>query len=92
MSEASDAFDRAAEKEARTREAYQGEDPVRIARATSLAGFVFFAITLAAHWLAVQRMTGWMIGHIIFVGMCAAGAVQQWVAGDSSRDSASNEG
>lgn len=79
MSEATDAFDRAAESEAREREAYQGVDQQRIARGTSLAGVVFFGVTLLAHWLVVQRLTGWLVAHIIFVGMCAAGAVQAWI-------------
>ncbi len=79
MSEAGDAFDRAAEAEARQREGYGAED-LRDARGGSLAGLVFFGVALLAHWLVVQRMTGWLVGHIIFVGMCAAYVVQVWMA------------
>lgn len=78
MSEASEAFDRAAEKEARQRAAYQGEG-LRFARGNSLAGVVFFGLTLLAHGLVVKRLTGWLAAHLIFFGGCAAHAVQVWL-------------
>lgn len=78
MSEASEAFDRAAEREARQREADQPED-VRAARGNSLSGLMFFGVALVAHWLVVQRVTGWLVAHIILVGMCAAFVVQVWL-------------
>lgn len=85
MTEAGNAFDRAAARDARLRERSHIGGPnvdQRRAQIGINSSFVAFAfVSLLIHWLIVQRLTGWVIGHIAFAGFCVVGLLLAWTVG-----------
>ena len=83
MSAASDAFDRALEREERIRR--RAEDPNAGARAAARAEMIgalaFFGTSLVIHGLIVRRPTRGLMAHASLVALCAAGAVPGVVSG-----------
>ena len=81
MSEASNAFDRAAEQEEREskRRFLEAQiDPGEQYFGMNLTGLALSSVTLLGHWLAVRRVTKPMAAHIGFLGLTLAGTIHAW--------------
>ena len=85
VTEAADAFDRAADREAKIGgRPHIGGPQVDQRRAqiginTSFAAAAL--VSLLIHWLIVRNLTGWVIAHVGFVGFCFVGLLLAWTVG-----------
>ena len=85
MTEAADAFERAADREARVgRRPHIGGPQVDQRRAQIGINSAFVAaafVSLLVHWLVVRSLTGWVIAHVAFAGFCLIGLLLAWTVG-----------